>query len=109
MPAIDIKARNLLRSVEPTDDNAKLSHATKLSKLAAAGFSIEEVFHELRTLYDGTEDDSIKRQVLDLVVKVQGLMATEKEAKETPQITFTFVNTSASRLDNMLCPTAAVS
>lgn len=81
----------------------KLERANVLFSLAKNGFSIEEICTELRDLYDDSETDAtLKKQILDMIIKVHGLY-TQEEKKETPRIVFNIV-AKENRLNEMLCP-----
>ena len=79
-----------------------LARANALAELTDAGFGRAEIFNELRMLYDGAEDDSIKKQILDIVIKMHGLYK-EDEARNVPTIVFN-INGSKERINSMLCP-----
>jgi hypothetical protein len=103
----DLLAKNLLRS--PTNESYSspkggktLERAGALVELAESGFGRKEVFEELRFLYDGAEDDILKKQLLEMVVKIHGLYKDD-ERKESPIITFTVIG-DPIRFQNMLAP-----
>lgn len=99
----DIIAKDLLKPAPKLNNgNNPLEKANALLELAENGFGRAEIFSEIRQLYDSTEDDSIKKQLLDMVVKVHGLYKDE-DKKETPKIIFNIVGAS-NRVKDMLSP-----
>ena|SRR5689334_16041252 len=91
----------------PSNSNSKLERASALMELAAAGFSRSEIFYEIRSLYDECEDHAVKRQLLDMVLKVQGLYKDE-EKREAPTFILNVIG-DKDRIESMLCPPHAQS
>lgn len=106
----DNAAKNLLRSAQAKPTNIRETHkgesltgrARTLYELALNDFAPEDICRELRALYDEAEEVSEKKQILELVIKVQGMMQESKE-KEVPQIVFNICG-RPDRIDSMLCP-----
>jgi Holliday junction resolvasome RuvABC DNA-binding subunit len=101
------RAKNLLQKAapqtfkpEPSDNKNKNFQA-----LMNAGFSPAETCRELRELYDSCDDDekSIKRQILEMIVKMNGMMTPEEQGKAAP-IFVIQVNGDNTRVNTMLCP-----
>jgi len=100
-------AKDLLRPPNQPAKKAEvkggtLARANALAELADAGFGRAEIFNELRLLYDGAEDDSLKKQILDIVIKMHGLYK-EDESRNVPTIVFN-INGNRERVNSMLCP-----
>lgn len=96
--AFDQIAKSLLqktKSEKPTKEELD-------SDLEAVGFSRRDVLQEYRTLYDTTEEDSVKRQVLDTMTKIHGL-TEDGSAKQLPAIHI-HVSGDNSRVAMMLNP-----
>jgi hypothetical protein len=69
-----------------------------------SGFGIEDIFTDLRSLYDESEEEpAVRRQILELTIKVHGLLQGEVQAKEPPLFKFIFYG-SEDRIVDMLCP-----
>lgn len=102
----DSIAKDLLKAKAGNPANEKndaaLARAGALVELAAAGFSRSEIFCEIRELYDSCEDSAIKRQLLDMVVKVHGLYKDD-EKREAPTFIFNITG-DKDKLNQMLCP-----
>ena len=82
----------------------KLDHIALLNE---SGFSPRAIFRDLRELADDCGDDEkgIKKQILELMIKVHGLMNTEEVAKVTPNFTIV-IQGDGARVNAMLCPLA---
>lgn len=98
----DLVAKNLIQNQTkspsgPTDRLAVLDTLTK------AGFSPSDIFDELRHLYDTAEDDTTKRQVLDMMLKVHGLYANKEQDKVVPVININ-IKGDNDKIFRMLCP-----
>lgn len=98
----DLIAKDLLKQKAVSSSPEPLDRANVLAELAEAGFGRKEIFSELRYLYDNAEDDTLKKQLLDIVIKVQGLYK-EDDKRESPTIIFNIIG-KADKLNNMLCP-----
>lgn len=98
----DSLAKDLLRERALTPQKGSLERAGALIELAAAGFSRPEIFSEIRDLYDNCDDPAIKRQLLDMVVKVHGLYK-EDEKREAPVFIFNIAG-DKEKINTMLCP-----
>lgn len=99
----DSIAKDLIKGNSSTGKLASsLERAGALVELAAAGFSRPEIFKEIRDLYDDCDDPAIKRQLLDMVVKVHGLYKDD-EKKEAPTFIFNITGDPV-KLNQMLCP-----
>ena len=107
----DIIAKDLLKqkaaprpinAANSGNGGAVLEKANVLVELANSSFSIADTIAELRQLYDTTSEDSIKKQILDMIVKVHGLYSPE-EKKEVPTIVFNLTGDPV-RFGQMLCP-----
>lgn len=85
-------------------NESALAKADNLLTLANNGFALEHILRDLRDLYDNTEEDSVKRQILDMMLKVYG-MYQDKDRKESPQIIFN-VKADPNKMNRMLCPLA---
>lgn len=83
----------------------KLSNLEILSK---SGFSPEEVFRDLRELYDDcdAEDKTIRFQISKLMIQVHGLLNQEEVARVMPSFQIVINAESGSRVNTMLCPLA---
>lgn len=77
-----------------------------MMRLDNAGFSIEEVFRDLKELYNETEEDHIKRGILSDILKVRGLMQAEGQKIEAPQIIINVAGDNV-KVQSMLCPQTA--
>ena len=82
----------------------KLDHIKLLND---AGFSPREIFRDLRTLADECTDEEkgIKKQILELMIKVHGLMNNDEPVKATPIFQLVIQGDNA-RVNTMLCPLA---
>lgn len=99
----DTHAKELLRTKgSPQSGEKTLEKANALFELANAGFSLQETFQEIRSLYDNCEDDAIRRQLLDMIVKMHGVYK-EAESKQAPTFIFN-VHGDKNKIDQMLCP-----
>lgn len=101
----DLIAKDLLSQKPLSKGTNPVARANALVELNDAGFGRKEIFSELRQLYDDAEDDIIKKQILDIVIKVHGLYKDD-DKKETPNITFNIVG-KVNRVADMLCPPPA--
>lgn len=106
-------AKTLLKAEKPSPaGNPAISsaigkRAETLEELANQGFSPRDIIREVRDLYDNTDDAGTKKQLLELVIKVQGMMSEEK-VKEAPTFVLNIMG-SREKTDLMLCPPHAES
>lgn len=79
----------------------------KLRDLQAAGFSRIELLREYRELLDTTGEDGVKRQILDAIAKIHGLMTPDETlSRPLPIIQINVVGDN-TRVAAMLCPSFA--
>lgn len=97
-------ANSLLKHQVSTkgDDKDSKSNGTIIEDLREAGFSPREIFQEMRSIFDTTEDDTTKKQMLEMAVKMHGLY-TQEETKRIPNIILNVVG-DKTKLNEMLCP-----
>jgi hypothetical protein len=74
-----------------------------IKDLEAANFSRAELLQEYRALYDSTEEDSIKKQILSDMSKIHQLMTPEEGGKVAPSIILNVIGDNI-RVGTMLCP-----
>lgn len=99
-------AQSLLKNKDIDPDSKLTEKSDILSALTEAGFSPKEIFREMRNIFDTTEDDATKKQMLEMAVKVHGLYSNTEEHKELPKIIFNIVG-DKDKLNKMLCPPAS--
>lgn len=99
----DLSRRGRARDKE-ADNNREDGKTDVLEELREAGFSTREIFQEIRSLYDNAEDDTTKKQLLDMVSKMHGLFA-QTETKRVPNIILNVVG-DKEKLAKMLCPSS---
>lgn len=83
------------------DASGVLGKANVLLELTDVGFSVKDVCAELRQLYDTSEEDNTRKQILDMIIKLHGLYGDDK--KEAPKITFN-VQCDPTKFNSMVCP-----
>jgi hypothetical protein len=98
-------AQTLISRTNPVIAKSNREAGDHLVALDNAGFSVPELFQEYRTLYDACEDEEkmIKKQILDTIVKVRGLMTPDEAARAVPSFNITIVGND-SKVAMMLCP-----
>lgn len=97
-------AKGLLQQNAPAAlTNKSPGRAGIMAQLDNAGFSVEEVFRDLRELYEATEEDSIKRGIMSDILKVRGLMQSDQQRPDAPQIIINVAGDNV-KVQNMLCP-----
>ena len=103
------RAKNLLQQTTPAGlDNPTPKSGDKnkhFQALLNSGFGPEDTCRELRSLYDECEDDEkgIKRQILEMIVKMNGMMTPEEQVRAAPTFVIQ-VNGDNARVNTMLCP-----
>jgi hypothetical protein len=75
-----------------------------LTKLTSAGFGSDELFTKMSDIYETAEDDSIKRQILDMAIKMHGLYANKDDNKVVPKFNLNIISEQGNRIYEMLCP-----
>lgn len=112
MSSFNQLAKTLISSTLPSPAAKKSSEvADKLDNLrilSNSGFSPQEVFRDLRELYDSCDDEEkgIKFQISKLMVQVHGMLNSEEVARVTPSFQIVINAESGSRVNAMLCPLA---
>lgn len=92
--SFDLIAKSLLKGNES-------AASAKLDALSAAGFSQEEILYELKALYDNTDDDAIKRQILELTIKMRGMLSVNSVEMPTFNLV---IHGDSNRVKDLLCP-----
>ena len=105
----DLIAKDLIHSatiqqIVAGKKNSDLEKLNLIDELARAGFDRQNIFRDLRELYENTREDSIKTRIMDMMVKIHGLYQTEETPKPAPTIQINIINGDNTRLANMLCP-----
>lgn len=102
--AFDQIAKSLINQTTNRAAPGKVqSESEILRDLRSAGFSRADLLHEYRNLYDSTEEDSVKRQILDTISKIHGLMTPEEAGKQVPAIIINVAGDN-TKVNAMLCP-----
>lgn len=94
-----------VQNIRRTDQlEEKLDHIKLLNE---SGFSPREIFRDLRDLADECTDEEkgIKKQILELMIKVHGMMNIDEVAKVAP-IFQLIISGDNARVNTMLCPAA---
>lgn len=102
--AFEHLAKDLLKATAAPTKGLKPNLAAELE---TAGFSRQQLFYAYRDLYDMAEEESTKRQILDSMAKIHGLMTPEEASKVAPVINLQ-VNGDNVRINAMLCPPPSV-
>jgi hypothetical protein len=102
-------AKSLLSSAAPNlnpvnvNSEIPIERNQKIAELEAAGWSRAELLEEYRKVYDSTQEDSIKKQILSDISKIHGMMSEDEKQKVMPTIVLNIVGDNA-RVNAMLCP-----
>lgn len=100
--AFDQVAKSLIQQSQKTPKDISDSNS-KTRELEAAGWGRVEVLREYRDLYDTTEEDSTKRQILDKVATMHGLLSPESAGANMPIIQIN-IQGDNTKVNAMLCP-----
>lgn len=93
----------LTQSAIPINSGKPQGRADIMARLDNAGFAVEDIFRDLRQLYEDTEEDSIKRGIMSDILKVRGLMQSDAQRPEVPQIIINVAGNNV-KVQSMLCP-----
>lgn len=100
--AFEHLAKSLLKETKLEGTNG-VNRASVLTDLAAAGFSRQELFFKYQELYETSEEEATKRQILDSMSKIHGLMTPEEVGKVAPVFQLQVIGDNV-RVNAMLCP-----
>lgn len=91
--------------IRPISTVPEVGEADHLQVMNDAGFSVGEIFRDYRELLNECtdEDKTLKKQILDTMVKVRGLMTPDESVRATP-IFQIVVQGDNTRVNTMLCP-----
>lgn len=90
MAGFESLAKGLLKEVAPKGD-------TLQQDLENAGFSRADILQDLRSLADSTDNDNVKKGVLELATKLHGLLKDDTVVKTAPTIILNIQGGNVSR------------
>ena len=99
--AFEHLAKDLIKKT--TTAVEKTGRAAILNELASAGFSRQDLFYKYQELYETSEEEATRRQILDSMAKIHGLMTPEESSRVAPVFQLQ-INGDNVRINAMLCP-----